>query len=105
MLNRPSFGFSKPFLAALLATAAALPVPALPLRNLAPERFEATRLFRDWKLAAKRELPQPFRRGQPQSRAYSYTFSPSPGGKDGLSVVLFQRQAGQGAPRPTTGPR
>jgi hypothetical protein len=102
MLNRPSFGFRKPILAAFLAAAAALPVAALPLRNLAPERFEATRLFRDWKLAAKRELPQPLRRGQPQSRAFSYTFSPSQGGKDGLSVVLFQRQTGQGAAYATT---
>ena len=89
-------------LALLLAAAAAPAFPSASLRNLNPERFEATRLFRDWHLDGKRELPQPLRRGQPQTRAYSYTFGPTQGFQDGLSVVLFQRQTAQGGAYETT---
>lgn len=86
----------------MILAAAAPALPAAPLRILNPERFEATRLFRDWRLEAKRELPQPLRRGQPQARAFSYTFSPTKGFQDGLSVVLFQRQGAQSAAYQTT---
>jgi hypothetical protein len=86
----------------LVALLAAPALTAGPLRHLHPERFEGSPLFRDWKLASKRELPQPLRRGQPQTRAWSYTFSPTQGFQDGLSVVLFERQAGQSAAYETT---
>lgn len=102
MFQRPTIAPIKPALILLAIAAAAPALPARPLRGLDPGRFEGSPLFRDWKLAAKRELPQPFRRGQPQTRAWSYTFSPTPGLRDGLSVVLFQRQTGKGAGFETT---
>ena len=100
MIHAPTLVLLHAASAVVLAATPAL--ASAPLRYLNPERFEATRLFRDWRLEAKRELPQPFRRGQPQTRAYSYTFSPTKGFHDGLSVVLFQRQAAQGAGYETT---
>jgi hypothetical protein len=102
MIHRPTHAFLYAAPAMILAAAAPPALPAASLRYLNPERFEATRLFRDWHLKAKRELPQPLRRGQPQTRAYSYTFSPTEGFQDGLSVVLFQRQAVQNAAYETT---
>ena len=78
----------KPTLPLLLLAALAPGLHARPLKALTPERFESSKLFKDYPASKKTDISDLVKEGAPERRTLLYDFAPTGGFHDGFRVAL-----------------